>query len=77
MEYAKVTGHLLWVTITTPAGAQDLSEVKKLKVSHRRYKQLIKNYCTYYNAVVTSHVFNDYEDNVRLSNQVEFNAILY
>ena len=69
--YAKQTSHPLYVTVKID------KEEKNFKLSLKRYKQMIKNYCAWYGTTTVSHSYSDYEDTVRLANGIEFKAILY
>ena len=69
--YARQANHPLFVTVSLP------NETKEFKLSLKRYRQMIKNYCIWYNAVTVLHTYNDFEDNVRLSNGITFTAMLY
>lgn len=70
--YAKQTNHPLFVRIEISKETK-----KEFKLSLKRYKQMIKNYCAWYNTVTVSHYYSDIEDTVRLANGITFNAILY
>ena len=69
--YAKQANHPLYVTVKRD------KEEKNFKLSLKRYKQMIKNYCIWYNTRTVCHAYNDYEDTVTLANGIEFKAILY
>lgn len=72
LTYAKQNKHPLCVTVEIPGQKQ-----KEFKLSAKRYQQMVKNYCAWYNTCTVLHSYNDYEDGVRLANGIEFKAILY
>lgn len=72
LTYAKQANHPLFVTVEIPG-----QKIKEFKLSLKRYQQMIKNYCSWYNTVTICHSYNDYEDGVKLANGIEFKAILY
>lgn len=69
--YSKTTKHPLLVTVETK------KEWKQFKMSYARYKKLLKNYCNWYNSIVTSHCYTDYQDDIILSNGIKITAVLY
>lgn len=72
LTYAKQANHPLLVTVEIPG-----NKPKEFKLSLKRYKQMVKNYCLWYNTCTVMHSWNDYEDTVKLANKITFNAILY
>jgi hypothetical protein len=72
LTYAKQANHPLFITVEIPG-----QKNKEFKLSLKRYKQMIKNYCSWYKTTTVCHSYTDYEDEVRLANKITFKAILY
>lgn len=72
VSHAKTYNLFLYVTITDKRG-----NGRSFKMKPDAYRNRIKKYCKFYNAIITGESYTDYEHTVHLSNGMKFNAILY
>ena len=72
VTYAKKNNLFLFVTINEKNGSS-----RSLKMTPLEFRKSLRKHKTFYDAVQTSYVYDDYETVVSLSDGTKFVAILY